>query len=95
MSDVSRVRSSTASTLDEQIDRDTSLHEQERRELTTIDRALTKMASGSFGVCEDCEEEIPSRRLTAVPHARLCAKCQEFEERQQGRARGMPMAAAR
>jgi DnaK suppressor protein len=79
----------------EQIERDKSLAEQERRELSAIDRALTKIATGRFGTCEDCEEEIPAKRLNVVPYARLCAKCQEFEERQQGRARGMPQVAAR
>jgi DnaK suppressor protein len=78
----------------EQIDRDKSLAEQERRELTAIERALVKIATGAFGVCEDCDEDIPAKRLIVLPEARLCAKCQEFEERQQGRARGMPIARA-
>jgi len=73
----------------EQMDRDTSLAEQERRELLAIERALAKMATGNFGVCEECEEEIPSKRLMVLPEARLCAKCQAFEERQQGRMRGL------
>lgn len=72
----------------EQIDRDTSLAEQERREIIAIERALAKMTMGSFGICEDCEEEIPPKRLLVLPQARLCAKCQEFEERQQTRTRG-------
>jgi DnaK suppressor protein len=71
----------------EQIGRDTSLAEQERRELLAIERALAKMATGSFGVCEDCSEEIPSKRLMVVPEARLCANCQTFEERQSARLR--------
>jgi DnaK suppressor protein len=76
----------------EQIDRDSSLAEQERREIIAIEHALAKMAMGSFGVCEDCEEEIPSRRLLVLPQARLCAKCQEFEEKQQVRTRGIAAA---
>jgi DnaK suppressor protein len=79
----------------EQLDRNSSLAEQERRELAAIEKALAKMATGSFGVCEDCDEEIPSKRMLIVPHARLCAKCQEFEEKQQGRSRGMPTAVSR
>ena len=78
----------------EQIDRDKSMAEQERRELAAIDRALGKISSGEFGVCEECDEEIPSRRLLVLPEARLCARCQTFEERQQGRARGVPLARA-
>ena len=76
----------------EQIDRDKSLQEQERRELLAIERALAKIALGTFGVCEECGMEIPERRLIVLPQARLCARCQEMEERQQGRGR---IAAAR
>ncbi|OFZ19697.1 MAG: hypothetical protein A2X94_16715 [Bdellovibrionales bacterium GWB1_55_8] len=71
----------------EQLDRDMSLAEQERRELIAIERALSKMATPSFGVCEDCGEEIPARRLIAVPEARFCANCQAMEERQNIRGR--------
>lgn len=77
----------------EQLDRDTSLAEQERRELIAIERALAKIATGRFGICEDCEEEIPEKRLMIVPEARLCARCQSIEERQQGRHRGVPTSA--
>lgn len=71
----------------EQIGRDTSLKEVERRELLAIERALAKMSTGSFGVCEDCSEEIPPKRLMVLPEARLCAHCQTFEERQNARTR--------
>lgn len=71
----------------EQLGRDTSLAEQERRELLAIERALAKMATGSFGICEDCGEEIPTKRLMVLPEARLCAHCQAFEERQSARIR--------
>jgi DnaK suppressor protein len=71
----------------EQLGRDTSLAEQERRELLAIERALAKMASGGFGTCEDCGEEIPAKRLMVLPEARLCAHCQTFEERLSARSR--------
>jgi DnaK suppressor protein len=79
----------------EQLDRDSSIADQERRELIEIEKALAKMATGAFGNCEDCGDEIPPKRLMIVPQARLCAGCQAFEERQQGRARGLSNAAAR
>jgi DnaK suppressor protein len=77
----------------EQLGRDASLAEQERRELLAIERALSKMSTGSFGVCEDCGEDIPSRRLMVLPEARLCANCQTFEERQNARTRSPNIAA--
>jgi DnaK suppressor protein len=69
----------------EQQGRDTLLREADRRELIAVERALSKMALGSFGVCEDCSEEIPSKRLMVLPAARLCANCQAFEEKQNQR----------
>ena len=72
----------------EQLDRDSSLHEQERKEMTAIDKALGKMVTGTFGICEDCDEEIPVKRLLVLPEASLCARCQEFEERANNRNRG-------
>ncbi len=71
----------------EQIGRDTSLQEAERRELLAIERALAKMSTGSFGICEECGEEIPPKRLIVLPEARLCANCQTYEERQNSRTR--------
>ncbi len=77
----------------EQIGRDTSLQEAERRELLAIERALAKMATGNFGICEECGEEIPSKRLIVLPEARLCANCQAFEEKQNARIRTSGMSA--
>lgn len=65
----------------EQIGRETSLAEQERRELLAIERALSKMSKGLFGACEECGEAIPARRLLVMPEARYCADCQAREER--------------
>ncbi len=43
-----------------------------------IDRALRKLADApeDYGLCEDCEEPIPAKRLEAMPYAALCAPCQ-------------------
>jgi DnaK suppressor protein len=48
------------------------------RELAEIDRALRKLRDepSEFGVCEDCGDDIPPKRLTVMPFARLCAECQ-------------------
>ena len=48
------------------------------RELAEIDRALRKLrdAPDEFGVCEDCGDEIPEKRLGVMPFARFCAECQ-------------------
>ena len=71
----------------EQLGRDTSLAEQDRREWMAIQRALNKLSTGSFGQCEECQEEIPIKRLMALPEARYCAQCQAKQERNQSRSR--------
>jgi RNA polymerase-binding transcription factor len=51
-----------------------------------IDRALGRLAAqpDDFGLCEDCEEEIPPRRLTVMPYAVRCAACQAKVEPKAG-----------
>jgi RNA polymerase-binding transcription factor len=48
------------------------------KELGEIDRALRKLRDepDEFGVCEDCGDDIPEKRLTLMPFARFCAECQ-------------------
>ena len=42
--------------------------------------AIARVDEGTYGVCVDCEERIPSRRLEAVPWACRCRECQESFE---------------
>jgi len=42
-----------------------------------VDEALQRVAAGTFGTCESCEEPIPDRRLEAIPWAKFCVRCQE------------------
>jgi DnaK suppressor protein len=65
----------------EQSGRDATITEQSHRDLIAIEKALSKLSSGQFGICEECEREIPPRRLSVLPQARLCAHCQALEER--------------
>ena len=44
--------------------------------LMAIEEALEKMEEGTYGICEECEEEIPPGRLKAMPLAKLCLMCQ-------------------
>ena len=56
------------------------LRERERQLLTKIDEALSRMDSGTFGNCLDCEEPIETRRLEARPVSDLCIACKEKQE---------------
>lgn len=44
--------------------------------------AERRIRSGHYGVCEECGDRIPKRRLMAVPFSRYCRPCQERKERQ-------------
>lgn len=48
------------------------------RKLQEIDRALRKLrdAPDEFGLCEDCGDDIPLRRLELMPETSYCAECQ-------------------
>ena len=45
------------------------------RTLAEIDRALEKIAEGSYGTCDRCGKRISPERLEAVPQAVLCIDC--------------------
>lgn len=49
--------------------------------LKKIDEALARIAEGTFGQCERCEEDIEHRRLEARPTTTLCIHCKEEAER--------------
>lgn len=44
--------------------------------IARIDRALEKIKSGDYGLCENCGGKIAKARLDAVPSATLCIRCQ-------------------
>jgi DnaK suppressor protein len=39
--------------------------------------ALRRIQVGSFGTCQECDQDIHPKRLSAVPWAPLCIRCQE------------------
>ena len=51
------------------------------RLLREIKTAMARIEDGSYGFCEQCEEEIAPRRLDAVPWARYCVQCQDSLDR--------------
>jgi RNA polymerase-binding transcription factor DksA len=54
--------------------------ENQRRELQQIDAALDRLEEHRYGVCVDCELEIPYDRLTALPYSLRCAECAQSRE---------------
>jgi DnaK suppressor protein len=52
-----------------------------RENLLKIDEALRKLDEGTYGICEDCGEEITQERLNILPFAIYCIDCQEKREK--------------
>ena len=63
------------------------LGDREREKLLSIDEALVRLDDGEYGICEECEEEIPLGRLKALPFARHCVKCKSDIERLQAQTK--------
>ena len=53
----------------------------EREMLAQIDRALSHIDDGTYGVCDSCGNAIGKNRLMAFPRATLCMSCKQREER--------------
>ena len=55
--------------------------DRESRLLQSIRSALASMEDGSYGVCLQCDTQINPKRLSAVPWAAYCVRCQEEADR--------------
>jgi DnaK suppressor protein len=63
------------------------LGDREREKVHAIDEALLRIDENEYGVCEECEEEIPLGRLKAMPFARHCVKCKSDLEKLQAQTK--------
>jgi len=50
------------------------------QEIRDIDAALLRMATGNYGVCDNCQTSIAIERLQAYPTAKRCHRCQVKHE---------------
>lgn len=57
-----------------------SIYNAEYEEFSRINKALELIASGQYGICQECDKPIPERRLEVYPNATLCLSCQEIAE---------------
>ncbi len=46
-----------------------------REVLTNTEAAISKLDKGTYGICEDCGEEISQGLLEVAPETRLCQSC--------------------
>ena len=63
-------------------ERDLGILEAVEGELAEVERALTRIDEGTYGVCEACGKQIADERLEAQPYARLCVEDQQQAERE-------------
>ncbi|KRT66449.1 MAG: TraR/DksA family transcriptional regulator, DnaK suppressor protein [Candidatus Dadabacteria bacterium CSP1-2] len=55
--------------------------DRERKLIQKIQKAIQKMEDGTYGICEECGDEISEERLKVRPEASLCIKCKEEQEK--------------
>jgi len=59
---------------------DLALMQMKTETLKKIDQAILRLEEGSYGRCQECDQEIPEPRLRALPFAVLCRDCQAETE---------------
>ena len=60
--------------------------EREQKLLKKVNEALDRMKNQTYGICEQCGEDIPYKRLKARPVTTFCIECKTLQE-QKERAR--------
>jgi len=56
---------------------------QQMAELKEIEASLHRIAKGTYGICDMCDEPISIPRLKAKPFARFCTSCRSIYEAEQ------------
>tara|TARA_B100000035_G_scaffold283660_1_gene266029 strand:- start:1851 stop:2282 length:432 start_codon:yes stop_codon:yes gene_type:complete len=70
-----------AATQEEEFRLELRTRDRERKLISKIDQALTRIEDGSYGYCEDTGEPIGIKRLEARPIATLSIEAQERHEK--------------
>jgi DnaK suppressor protein len=59
------------------------LRDRERKLIPKIQEAMARIQNGTYGMCEDCGDEISIERLKARPVTTLCIKCKSQREEEE------------
>ena len=62
------------------------MRSREQKLLVKIEEALERISSGTYGICEECEQQIAFERLKARPVTTLCIECKTEQEEQEAMA---------
>ena len=57
------------------------IRDRERRLITKMQEAIRNIDDGTYGICENCDEEISEKRLIARPVTTLCIQCKTEQEK--------------
>ncbi len=57
------------------------IRDRERKLIGKIKEALERFEDGSFGICDECGEDISAPRLKARPVTTLCIDCKKNQEK--------------
>jgi DnaK suppressor protein len=63
------------------------IRDRERKLLSKIDEALIRIDDGTYGICEECGNDISVDRLKARPVTTLCIACKAEQEADERRRR--------
>ncbi len=63
--------------------------DRQRKLIAKIDEALQRIADGTYGLCEACNEPIGIQRLKARPVTTLCIDCKSEQEQEERKQRGL------
>lgn len=57
--------------------------EREQNLLKKVNEALDRMKNQTYGICEQCGEDIPYKRLKARPVTTFCIECKTLQEQRE------------
>jgi DnaK suppressor protein len=60
---------------------DEGMEEELQASLDEVDEALKRIGDGTYGICVDCGQPIPDKRLEALPASARCIECQSKSEK--------------
>lgn len=58
------------------------LSSRDMEKIKLINSSLAKIKDGIYGICEDCGENIPEKRLNINPYFTTCVLCAEDREKE-------------
>ena len=60
----------------QETDVDQAILDTEKTLLAEVQQALARIENGTYGICSNCGQPIPEKRLEAIPWATLCVTCE-------------------